>query len=73
MVNYTRNKTSFGKMIKKAREDHGFTQEQLAVKIGIHVSYLSRIERGKEDNPTKDVLENLGKYLKLKSSDLLSI
>jgi transcriptional regulator with XRE-family HTH domain len=67
----TRDK--FGKMVKNAREDIGLTQEELAKKVGIHVSYLSRIERGSENNPTKEVLENLGKLLKLKASDLLSL
>ena len=59
-----------GKNVKKAREKLGLTQEELAEKVGIHVSYVSRIERGKV-NPSYDILENLAKVLKVKSSDFL--
>jgi transcriptional regulator with XRE-family HTH domain len=59
-----------GKNIKKARESAGLTQEQVADKAGIHVSYYSRIERGVV-NPSYEVLENIFKVLKVKSSDIL--
>ncbi len=59
-----------GKNVKKAREKLGLTQEELAEKVGIHVSYVSRIERGKV-NPSYDILENLAKVLKVKSSAFL--
>lgn len=59
-----------GKNVKKAREKLGLTQEELAEKVGVHVSYISRIERGKV-NPSYEILENLSKILKVKSSDFL--
>lgn len=59
-----------GKNIKKARKKTGLTQEQVAEKAGIHVSYVSRIERGKV-NPSYEILESLAKILKVKSSDFL--
>ena len=59
-----------GKNVKKAREKLGLTQEELAEKVGIHVSYVSRIERGKV-NPSYDILENLAKVLKVKYSAFL--
>lgn len=59
-----------GKNVKKAREQLGLTQEELAEKAGVHVSYISRIERGKV-NPSYEVLESIAKTLKIKSSDLL--
>lgn len=64
------SQAQLGKNIKKAREKIGLTQEQIAEKVGIHVSYVSRIERGKA-NPAYDILENLAKVLKVKSSDFL--
>jgi transcriptional regulator with XRE-family HTH domain len=64
------SQAQLGKNIKKAREKAGLTQEQVAEKAGIHVSYVSRIERGKV-NPSYDILENLAKVLKVKSSDFL--
>ncbi len=65
-------KKELGKNIKKAREEEGITQEELAEKVGVHVSYISRIERGVA-NPTHDLLESIGKILKMKASDLLSL
>ncbi len=65
-------KKELGKNIKKAREEKGITQEELAEKVGAHVSYISRIERGIA-NPAHDLLESIGKILKMKPSDLLSL
>ena len=36
-------------MLKESRKDAGFTQEQLAEKIGTKKSYISRLENGKCD------------------------
>lgn len=46
-----------GKNIKKSRKKAGLTQEQLAKKVGVHVSYISRIERGVV-NPSTEVRLN---------------
>lgn len=59
----------FGKNVKKARERIKLTQGELAEKVGVHVSYISRIERGV--NSSIEVVESLAKALKVKSSDLL--
>jgi transcriptional regulator with XRE-family HTH domain len=59
-----------GKNIKKARKKAGLTQDVLADKVGIHVSYISRIERGVV-NSSIEVLESIAKALKVKSSDIL--
>ncbi len=59
-----------GKKLKKIREETDLTQEQVAKKVGIHVSYYSRIERGVV-NPSFEVLENITKVLKVKSSKIL--
>lgn len=59
-----------GENVKKARESADLTQEQLAKKVGIHVSYVSRIERGVV-NLSAEVLGGIVKALKVKSSDLL--
>ncbi|MBP1991814.1 helix-turn-helix domain-containing protein [Paenibacillus eucommiae] len=36
-----------GKRIRKAREDHGITQEKLAEQLDVSNAYISKIERGK--------------------------
>ena len=35
-----------GEQIKRCREKRGFTQEQLAEKIGVSIETISSIERG---------------------------
>lgn len=59
-----------GLNIKKLREKAKKTQEELAQDADIHVSYLSRIERGVV-NPSIEVLESIAKSLKIKSSEIL--
>ena len=39
-------KTALGSMIKKARQEKGYTQEVLAEKAGIGLMYCGEIERG---------------------------
>jgi transcriptional regulator with XRE-family HTH domain len=59
-----------GKNIKRARKKTQLSQDQLAEKVGVHVSYISRIERGVV-NPSIEVIGNIAKALKVKSSDIL--
>lgn len=59
-----------GRRIKAARRKTDLTQVEVAKQAGIHVSYYSRIERG-EENPSVEILENIAKALKVKSSDIL--
>ena len=67
---YMGSQKQLGQNIKKAREKVHKTQEELAKEAGIHVSYLSRIERGVV-NPSVEILENIVKALKVKSSAIL--
>ena len=41
-----REKYMLGEQIKRCREKRGFTQEQLAEKIGVSIETISSIERG---------------------------
>jgi transcriptional regulator with XRE-family HTH domain len=59
-----------GKNIQKLRKKTGITQEELADKVGVHVSYISRIERGVV-NSSIEILESIAKALKVKSSEIL--
>jgi transcriptional regulator with XRE-family HTH domain len=59
-----------GANLRRAREDLGISQEELADRAGLHRTYVSGVERGVR-NPTVLVLEKLAKALKVKSSTLL--
>lgn len=60
-----------GIRLKKAREDAGLTQLELAKKLDISVNYVSMIERG-EVNFSFDKIYKIIKTLKIKASQILS-
>lgn len=47
-----------GSEIRKAREEAGLSQQELADKAKLHRTYINMIERGKK-NPTMDVFFRL--------------
>lgn len=59
-----------GANLRRAREQLGISQEELADRAGLHRTYVSGVERGVR-NPTVVVLEKIAKALKVKSSSLL--
>lgn len=60
-----------GKRIKELRADRRLSQEQLAERMEANVTYLSSIERGRE-NPTLDLLMKLADALKVDVVDLFN-
>ncbi len=61
---------SFGKNVKKIRVQNSLTQEKLAMKTGITVYYLSRIERG-DANPSLEIVYKIQEALKCNWNELL--
>lgn len=59
-----------GKKIKRARNEKGLTQEDVAGRAKIHVSTLGRIERG-ESNAPLQTFNKIAQALKIKPKDLL--
>ncbi len=59
----------FGKGIAGLRRKRGFTQQELAQKCGIHRSYLSGVERGK-DNISFDVMNRIAEALQISMAEL---
>lgn len=60
---------SIGEKISKRRKELGFTQETLAEKVALSVSYMGAIERG-EKLPSLQVFIDIANALKI-SADLL--
>jgi transcriptional regulator with XRE-family HTH domain len=54
---------ALGLRIKDLRERLNLSQEQLAERAGLHVTYISGIERGRR-NPGLNILASLAKALK---------
>ena len=60
-----------GLRIKKLREDAGLSQEELAHRSSIHVTYLSGLENGKR-NPSLLVLSRLATALDVQMMSLFA-
>ncbi len=63
-------KTKIGNNLKKLRKEKQLTQVELAKKASISSNYYARIERD-EENPSLEVLKDIAKALKVKSSEIL--
>jgi transcriptional regulator with XRE-family HTH domain len=55
-----------GNKLKRAREEAGLTQAQVASLAGVHVNFYARVERG-EENPTYEWLKKVNGVLKIES------
>ena len=53
---------TFGRNVRQARKEKGWTQEQLAFEAGVKRAYLSEVENGQR-NVSLDVVEKLAKAL----------
>ncbi len=55
---------NLGKNIKKYRIDSSLTQEQLAEKVGVHPTYIGKLEGGK-NNPSTTMVFKITRALKI--------
>lgn len=53
----------FGKLLREARKRAGLTQQELADKVGIDDSYISKMEKGIFDLPSREVVVRLANAL----------
>ncbi len=60
------------KAVARNREKLGMSQSKLHELTGIRIENISRIENGKQMNPTLFTLETLAKALQIKVSDLIT-
>lgn len=61
---------TLGVNVRKARERHGWSQEELADRSGIHRTYISGVERGVR-NPTIGIVAAIAAALEVTPSSLL--
>lgn len=60
-----------GSKIKKLRLEQGYTQAQLAEKVGIDYKYLQKVEGPNTPDLKIDTIQKIAKALKVKVSDLV--
>jgi transcriptional regulator with XRE-family HTH domain len=70
--------TKFGDYIRSLREkrretDARFSVRQVAGRIGIEPSYLSKVERGQVSPPSEDTIKRLGEVLDTDPDVLLAL
>lgn len=60
----------FGDKLRELRKQKGLSQEDLALKSGLHRTYISDIERGSRNLSLKNI-EKIAKALELATKSLL--
>ncbi len=61
----------FGQSLKKYRLENHYTQEFLAEKVGVHATYIGKLERGK-NNPSILLVYKISKALKIDLCELFN-
>ncbi len=60
----------FGELVRRLRQEKGYSQEEFAFRVGLHRTYMGDIERG-EKNVTLVTADKLAKGLGLTLAGLL--
>ena len=63
----------FGQRVRLFRLARGLSQRQLAFRVGIHFTYLSRFETGVFPPPSEDVTVKLADALEIQPGELLEL
>ncbi len=62
---------TFGKRLREARRNKGFSQRDLAALVAVDYTYLSKLENDRADYPPKDdVIRALADHLELDAEEL---
>lgn len=61
----------FGRRVRAARAEQGWTLEELAERCGLHWTYVGQVERGKRNVTLKNIVR-LATALEVESGDLLN-
>ncbi|MBD3351144.1 MAG: helix-turn-helix domain-containing protein [Candidatus Lokiarchaeota archaeon] len=64
-------KKKLGNRVRALRISQGFSQEELALRVGVHRTYMGAIERG-ERNISLENIEKIANALKIEIKDLFN-
>lgn len=63
---------SFGQVIRQRRKQKGYSQRELAEKLEIDFTYLSKLENDRAKySPKEDIIRDLAAYLDLDADELV--
>ncbi len=69
----SRDDGSFGRRIQALRRTRGLTQRQLAEKLGIDFTYLSKLENSRGEPPGEATVRKLARELSADAEELLAL
>lgn len=58
-------------VLRSLRQQHGWSQAELARRAGVTDAYVAQLETGTRRNPSLEVLQRLAKALKVPVTELL--
>ena len=59
----------FGELVRRLRQERGYSQEEFSFRVGLHQTYISSVERG-ERNVTIQTADRIAKALGTTLADL---
>ena len=69
----TQAKQAFGSKLKELRRKAGLTQQEIAAKVGVDATYLSKIENGVMPPPSRGIIILLGEVLRTNKEELIAL
>ena len=62
----------FGNKLKKLRKEHKITQRDLADRVGVDFTYISKMENGRlENSPSVETIQKIANELETNADELL--
>jgi transcriptional regulator with XRE-family HTH domain len=65
--------TTLGDTLRQHREDLGLSLTEMAARLGVSGSHLSRLERNKIEHPAPDLLLQISKCMAIDAQDLYAL